>query len=107
MNIAKPPELVRKEQRGKRHRPRASSSTAIHRQRLCQPRDASKYTANTSAIKITKKTGGSSTVIVNLALRFGLVAAQPFPNCGDRNDQQYEDGEADSEGEAVDKQNHF
>ena len=39
-------------------------------------------------------------------LKFGLLAAQPFPNCGDRNDQQYEDGEADSEGEAVDTQNH-
>jgi hypothetical protein len=35
--------------------------------RFCQPADASKYTANTSAVKITKKTGGSRTVIVNLA----------------------------------------
>jgi len=35
--------------------------------RFCQPRDASEYTANASAMKITKKTGGSRTVIVNLA----------------------------------------
>ena len=39
-------------------------------------------------------------------LKFGLLAAQSFPNCGDRNDQQNEDGEAHSDGEAANKQNH-
>jgi hypothetical protein len=39
-------------------------------------------------------------------VEFALVAAQPFPNCGDGNDQQYQNGDADGEGEAVDKQDH-
>jgi hypothetical protein len=39
-------------------------------------------------------------------VKFGFFAAQSFPNCGDSNDQQYKDGEADGEGEAVDKQDH-
>jgi len=34
------------------------------------------------------------------------VVAQPFPNCRHRNDQQNDHGEADSEGEAVRKQDH-
>jgi hypothetical protein len=34
------------------------------------------------------------------------VVAQPFPNCRYRNDQQNDHGEADSEGEAVRKQDH-
>jgi hypothetical protein len=34
------------------------------------------------------------------------VIAQPFPNRGHCNDQQNDDGEADSEGEAVGKQDH-
>jgi hypothetical protein len=31
------------------------------------------------------------------------VVAQPFPDCGHRNDQQNNDGEANSEGEALGK----
>jgi hypothetical protein len=38
-----------------------------------QPRDASKSTANASAMKIMKKTGGSRTVIANVAA-LGLTA---------------------------------
>src|SRR6516225_11799402 len=34
------------------------------------------------------------------------VVVQPFPNCGHRNDQQNDDGDADSEGEAVGKEDH-
>ena len=38
-------------------------------------------------------------------LRFS-VAAQPFANCGHCDDQQNDDGDANSEGEAVGKQDH-
>ena len=47
--------------------PRSSLGDTYVLMRFCQPRDASEYTANASAMKITKKMGGSRTVIVNLA----------------------------------------
>jgi hypothetical protein len=34
------------------------------------------------------------------------VPTQPLPNCGRRNDQQNDDGEADNKGEAIGKQDH-
>jgi hypothetical protein len=53
-----------------------------------------------------------SVVLASLATLFSFdllqfpVGTQPLPNCGRRNDQQNDDGEADNKGEAIGKQDH-
>jgi hypothetical protein len=54
--------------------------------------------------------GDGKSVILATLFSFDLLqfplGTEPLPNCGRRNDQQNDDGEADSKGESVGKQDH-
>src|SRR5262249_1359183 len=60
--------------------PRAEKITCVLR--FCQPRDASEYTANTSAMKLRRKRAAVGPSLSTSLLVFGSPARSPSEDCG-------------------------